>query len=113
MRTPIWLDAPDKMAFLADTDPWVEPSDVAAVMTQLVSASSISVLEDPSPESKSTAMKEIKIEGGMIIEIAKQLRVVEQFMDAGPMGREGNTVSKLPEAYGQVIATLKEGGWGK
>ena len=101
------------MAFLSDTDLWVEPSDVAAVMTQLVSASSISVPEDSTPESTNTAMKEVKIEGGMIIEIAKKLRVVEQFMDAGPMGREGNTVSKLPEAYGQVIGTLKDGGWGK
>lgn len=53
----------------------------------------------------------VKVEGGMVIEVAKgRRRVVRQFMDPGPSG-EGNTVSGMGIAEREIWASLREG-WG-
>ncbi|MCJ1352807.1 MAG: hypothetical protein MMC33_002791 [Icmadophila ericetorum] len=113
VKTPIWLDAPDKMAFLSpEIDQWVEPEDVAAVMTALVSQNEISIPKDSSPQATNTAMKNLKIEGGLIVEVGKKLRVVEPFLDEGPIGREGNTASNEGGGDEVVFGILGKGGWG-
>ncbi len=56
--------------------------------------------------------KEVAVEGGMILEVAKgRVRVVEQFNDVGPSG-EGNTVGNIGIAEEEIFERLGGGGWG-
>ena len=56
--------------------------------------------------------KEVDVEGGMILEVAKgRVRVVEQFNDVGPSG-EGNTVGNVGVAEEEIFEALRGGGWG-
>ena len=53
----------------------------------------------------------VRVQGGMIVEVAKgKRRVVEQFNDPGPSG-EGNTVSGSSIADEEILGALKSG-WG-
>lgn len=56
--------------------------------------------------------REVKVEGGLILEVAKgKVRVVEQFGDVGPSG-EGNTVGNMGVAEEEIFERLEGGGWG-
>ncbi|APA09596.1 hypothetical protein SS1G_06252 [Sclerotinia sclerotiorum 1980 UF-70] len=69
IKTPLWTDHPEKMAFLSKEDPensyWVTPESVAERMLELV-------------ESE-------KYLGGTILEVGKGVRKVEAFNDPGPV----------------------------
>ncbi|QSZ37575.1 hypothetical protein DSL72_008673 [Monilinia vaccinii-corymbosi] len=68
VKTPLWLDNPEKMASLAEGDPdnsaWITPEFVAEVMLELI-------------ESEGYL-------GGTILEVGKVVRKVEAFNDPGP-----------------------------
>ena len=56
--------------------------------------------------------REVAVEGGMILEVAKgRVRVVEQFNDVGPSG-EGNTVGNMGVGVEEIFERLGAGGWG-
>lgn len=68
IKTPLWTEHPEKMAFLPEDDPddsiWVTPEFVAEAMLELI-------------ESE-------KYLGGTILEVGKVVRKVEAFNDPGP-----------------------------
>ena len=56
-------------------------------------------------------IRKVRVQGGMIVEVAKGTRrLVEQFNDPGPSG-EGNTVSGMGIAEEEIFGALKSG-WG-
>lgn len=65
VRTPLWLEHPEKMAYLETADGWVTPDEVAVAMLQCVEDSSLV--------------------GGTIFEVGKDhTRCVQTFNDPGP-----------------------------
>ena len=55
--------------------------------------------------------RRVRVQGGLIVEVAKETRrAVEQFNDPGPRG-EGNTVSGMGIAEEEIFEALKSG-WG-
>ena len=132
IRTPLWTDNPDKMRLLAASDEWVTPEAVAEVMTRLVETDEVEV-DAEHPALASTAVggggpaasgdanssrgggvskRRVKVQGGMILEVAAhgRVRVVEPFMDPGPSGA-GNTVGNMEMAAGEILERLRKGGW--
>lgn len=56
--------------------------------------------------------RRVKIEGGMILEVAKgKVRAVEQFNDPGPSG-EGNKAGNMGLAHREIFGRLGSGEWG-
>lgn len=119
IKTPLWTEAPEKLKLLAGDDAWVTPESVADVMLSLVENKTVHVstgLGAVGSRSSSgdarEGTKEVAVEGGMILEVAKsKVRVVEQFNDAGPSG-EGNTVGNMGIAEEEIFERLGAGGWG-
>ena len=76
IKTPLWTENPEKMAFLPKDNPhWVTPEYVAEAMLELV-------------ESE-------KYPGGTILEVGTVKRKVEAFNDSGPP-RESTAVTLVP-----------------
>lgn len=120
IKTPLWTEAPEKLKLLAGDDAWVTPEFVAAVMVSLVENKTVRVSAGLGASAGSglgsgdsrEGTKEVAVEGGMILEVAKgKVRVVEQFNDAGPSG-EGNTVGNMGIAEEEILGRLGAGGWG-
>lgn len=119
IKTPLWTEAPEKLKLLAGDDAWVTPEFVADVMASLVENEAVQVSADlgaAGGHSRSgharERTKEVAVEGGMILEVAKgRVRVVEQFNDVGPSG-EGVTVGNMGIAEEDIFERLKGGWWG-
>ena len=91
----MWTESPDKFKFLGESDTMVEPEYVAEVMTSLVENEKVEVSTGPKKRTSNVAAdittgdaregtKSISIDGGLILEVAKdKVRVVEQFNDPG------------------------------
>lgn len=89
VKTSLWLDDEKKMAWVdEERDTWVEPSQVAQVMLDLV-------------------QKEEHV-GGTILEIgAEMVRKVDLLNDPGPNGK-GHTMSSIDNAIGSTMASVAE-----
>lgn len=119
IKTPLWTEAPEKLKLLAGDDAWVTPEFVADVMVSLVGKGTVHVSAGfgatgsrLSSGDAREGTKEVAVEGGMILEVAKgRVRVVEQFNDVGPSG-EGNTVGNMGVAEEEIFERLGAGGWG-
>lgn len=122
IKTPLWTDNPEKLRLVKEgEDKWVTPEYVAETMVDLVEGEEIEVegagggggaASGGASGDSRKAVRRVKVEGGMIVEIAKgKRRVVEQFNDPGPSG-DGNTVSGMGIAEEEIFGSLK-GGWGK
>lgn len=92
VRTPIWLEHPEKLRMLDEAkDAWVTPEEVADAMVELV-------------EDKEYV-------GGTILEVGHgQRRVVPQFNNPGPSGA-GHAVSNVADTIGDVWGMLKGKAW--
>ena len=123
IKTPLWTDNPDKLRLIAADDAWVTPEFVADVMVSLVERETVRVSAKPAglrgaaTEAGSQRgggnTREVAVEGGMILEVAKRrVRVVEQFHDEGPSG-EGNTVGNKGIAETEIFDMLGSGRWGR
>lgn len=123
IKTPLWIEDPEKFKLLAQSDEMVTPEYVADVMTALVEKERVEV--DAGARGKGANVgglstgdsregtKMVDVEGGMILEVAKgKVRVVEQFNDPGPSG-EGNTVGNIGVAFEEIFERLERGGWGE
>lgn len=111
IRTPLWTEDPLKRRLVQEGkgDAWVEPEWVAETMVEMVSQREMEVEGGKRMEAGGTR---VKIEGGMVVEVAKgRRRVVEQFGDEGPRGK-GNTVSGMGKVEGEIWEALREG-WGR
>ncbi|TGO07560.1 hypothetical protein BTUL_0265g00090 [Botrytis tulipae] len=76
IKTPLWTENPEKMAFIPKDNPdWVTPEFVAEAMLELIESE-----EYP---------------GGTILEVGKVKRKVEVFNDPGP-SRTSTTVTHVP-----------------
>lgn len=53
--------------------------------------------------------KKVEVNGGIVLEVARGMRIVEQFGDAGPRGA-GNTVGGLRMVEEEILRGL-EAGW--
>lgn len=109
IRTPLWTEDPLKRRLVleGEGDRWVEPEEVAETMVEMVSREGMEV---QGMEGEGARM--VRIEGGMVVEVAKgRRRVVRQFGDEGPSG-EGNTVSGMGKVEGEIWEALREG-WGR
>lgn len=120
IKTPLWIEAPEKLKLIAENDAWVTPESVADVMASLVENETVHVSAGLGATGRSGLStgdareggKEVAVEGGMILEVAKgRVRVVEQFNDVGPSG-EGNTVGNMGVAEEEILDRLEKGGWG-
>ena len=119
IKTPLWTEAPEKLRLIAADDAWVTPEFVADAMVSLVENETVRVSAGLgaagsrlSSGDAREGTKEVAVEGGMILEVAKgRVRVVEQFHDVGPSG-EGNTVGNMGVAEEEVFERLGGGGWG-
>lgn len=98
------------------------PEFVADVMVSLVEDETVRVLSAGaglgsrlSSGDAREGTREIAVQGGMVLEVAKgRVRVVEQFNDVGPSG-EGNTVGNAGVAEEEIFERLlggSGGGWG-
>ena len=128
VKTPLWTDNADKMAYLKETDEWVTPDFVAEVMVDLLEKDEVEVLASPpvlggtttaavEPGNKSLnngnekiATRTVKVEGGMVLEVGRHVRKVETLMDPGPSG-QGHSVSNINLITEGVLRDLKSG-WG-
>lgn len=125
IKTPLWTENPEKLRLVQDGDAWVTPEYVADTMVSMVEDEEIEVSgagvtgegwggQPPSGLSSGDSRqgtRMAKVEGGMILEVAKgRRRIVEQFNDPGPSG-EGNTVSGMGIAEEEIFNALKKG-WG-
>ena len=92
VRTPLWLDHPEKMRMLDESkDAWVTPEEVADAMIELV-------------ENTDYA-------GGTILEVGHgHRRVVPQFNNPGPSGA-GHTVGNVGVTIDDVWEKLKGKAW--
>lgn len=110
IKTPLWTDNPEKLRLVEEgKDEWVTPEYVADTMVNLIEEEEIKVSTQTGDARGRTRLA--KVEGGMIIEVAKgKRRVVEQYNDPGPSG-EGNTVSGMGKAEDDIWSMLKAG-WG-
>lgn len=121
IKTPLWTEHPEKFKLLTKDDAWVTPEYVADVMTALVDQESIEVEAGNVGGGVGTGLSSgdsregkrmVRVEGGMILEVAKgRVRVVEQFNDPGPSG-EGNTVGNMKMADEEIFERLGSGRWG-
>lgn len=108
IKTPLYTDNPDKLAMIDSAkDTWVEPEEVAEVMTALIERDAMSSIIGEYAEEK----QDIKIESGIILEITKgRARPVTAYNDPGPSG-PGALASNMAASEDVVKALIKEG-WG-
>lgn len=101
------------MRLLGEADEWVSANVVAEVMRRLVEEDEVEVDAIADSAAVTSGKKMVKVEGGMILEVAARgrVRVVGQFNDPGPSG-VGNTVGNMDMATGEILSELKKGGWG-
>ena len=93
---------------ISQDDEWVSPEDVADVMTKLVEGGEVEVVASE-PDGK----RVVRVEGGMILEVAKgRVRVVNAFGDEGPRGARGNTVGNTGMVEEEILGALGSGKWG-
>lgn len=92
VRTPLWLDHPDKLAMIDQAkDVWVSPQEVADAMVELV--------------------EKDEYVAGTILEVGHEhRRIVPQFMNPGPSGA-GYEVSSAAGAFKGVFEKLKGTAW--
>ena len=118
IKTPLWTENPEKLRLIKEGDAWVTPEYVAETMAAMVEDEEIEVIGGEgaigggaqSGDSRRGTRK-VRVQGGMVVEVAKGTRrVVEQFNDPGPSG-EGNTVSGMGIAEEEIFGALKDG-WG-
>ena len=109
IRTPLWMENPDKLRMVSKEDTWVDPEEVAECMGDLACEDEINVQETGWVELQ--PKEKVKVEGGMVVEISARgrRRVVQQYMDPGPIGREGNTVGKMGDEVEMLLARLERG----
>ncbi|KAL2202458.1 NAD(P)-binding protein [Sarocladium strictum] len=90
IRTPLWTEHPEKLAWIEEgKDEWVEPEDVALAMIGLI--------------------EEEKYVGGTVLEVGKdQTREVRILNDPGPSGA-GHTVSDASKGINEVFDILAKG----
>ncbi|KAJ5689210.1 hypothetical protein N7462_003602 [Penicillium macrosclerotiorum] len=109
IKTPLWTDHPEKIKMVDSGDEWVTPEEVAEVMLALVQQDQVSeIIGDRSGRGPQFA-----VTGGTILEVSKTVRVVEQFNDAGPGNRPGNTASDHASVEEESFALLAQKGWGR
>ncbi|KKY13295.1 putative nad-dependent 15-hydroxyprostaglandin dehydrogenase [Diplodia seriata] len=106
VRTPLYTDDAEKLAMVDESrDVWVEPAEVAEVMCALVERDGMSGGSVAGEED------DIKIEGGIVVEVTKgKARVVRPYHDPGPSG-PGTAASNMAEVEGR-IQTMLRNGWG-
>ena len=118
IKTPLWTENPEKLRLIKEGDAWVTPEYVAETMVALVQDEEIEVFGAggaigggaQSGDSRG-GTRRVRVQGGLIVEVAKGTRrLVEQFNDPGPSG-EGNTVSGMGIAEEEIFGALKSG-WG-
>lgn len=124
IKTPLWTESPDKFKLITQSDEWVTPEYVADVMMSLVEKENVKVAASGARGAGSDVgglgtgdsregTKEVAVQGGMILEVAKdKVRLVEQFNDPGPSG-EGNTLGNIGVAFEEIFESLESGGWGR
>ncbi|KAH8691876.1 NAD-dependent 15-hydroxyprostaglandin dehydrogenase [Talaromyces proteolyticus] len=95
VKTPLWIEAPEKMKMITKDDEWVTPEAVAEVMVDLI-------------EKDECAAG--RIDGGTILEVGKRVRRVEQLNDPGP-GGAGSTMGHKDTATREIIGRLMEDGY--
>jgi len=117
IKTPLWTDNPEKLRLVGEKDQWVTAEFVAERMIDLVEKAEIQV-QSSSSASKGLSsrdakeeMKIVKVTGGFILEVAGEVRVVEQFNDPGPSS-EKTKASQAGIGHSEIFDRLKEGGWG-
>lgn len=98
VRTPLWVEHPDKMKYLdPEQDGWVTPGEVAAAMLRCV--------------------EEEGLVGGTILEVGKgQTRCVETLNDPGPSmdPKDGLVVRNAHEGNAEVYKWLGDASiWGR
>ena len=94
---------------ISQDDEWVSPEDVADVMIKLVTEGG----EVEVVASEADGKKVVRVEGGMILEVAKgRVRVVNAFGDEGPRGARGNTVGNTRMVEEEILGALGSGKWG-
>ncbi|KAL8948441.1 MAG: hypothetical protein Q9222_005375 [Ikaeria aurantiellina] len=114
--TPLWRDNPEKLRLVAERDEWVSAEDVAEVMGWLVDGRGEVEVVDTSSSGggEKEGKKMVKVEGGLILEVAKdRVRKVEQFNDEGPRGARGNTVSNIGMVDREILEMLGSGKCGE
>lgn len=124
IKTSLWTENPEKFRLISQSDEWVTPEYVADVMTSLVESESVAVaasgargagsdVEGFGTGDSREGTKKVAVQGGMILEVAKEkIRLVEQFNDPGPSG-EGNTLGNIGLAFEEIFERLERGGWGR
>lgn len=94
VRTPLWTDSKEKMAYVDDKDAWITSEEVAQAMLSCVESD--------------------EMIGGTILEVGKDsTRKVTMFNDPGPdftPGR-GMMVSNMSDSAATLVETLKDGSW--
>jgi NAD(P)-dependent dehydrogenase (short-subunit alcohol dehydrogenase family) len=93
VRTPLWLDHPDKAKVINEAkDVFCSPEEVAEAMLKLCIDESL--------------------DGGTVLEVVhKATRIVAPLMDPGPQGY-GYTVSDSHVLPDEAMKALQRGGWG-
>ena len=76
IKTPIWLESPDKMRLLTENDTWISPEFVAETMCSLIEQDEIEVVSKSPTNSSGSAigdtkdgLTKVKVTGGMIVEV--------------------------------------------
>lgn len=113
IKTPLWTEHPEKLDWIGKDDEWVTPEFVAEVMGRLLEEEQVEVsVRGRGEDGKELQMERAKVEGGLILEVAKgTVRQVRPFGDWGPEG-EGTTVAGMGRAVEEVLGGLREG-WGR
>ncbi|KAH0421071.1 hypothetical protein CcaCcLH18_13640 [Colletotrichum camelliae] len=108
MRTPMYLENPDKLASIDMTkDSWASPEEVAEVMVKLIDSDTISVKTGDS----SHGTHSMPIAGGTILEVTRgNVRAVAPYNDPGPTG-PGALASNIGCLEAKIKETLRKG-WG-
>ena len=102
-------------------DEWVDPEAVADVMGGLVSSEEIEVdtygserVFDGHEESKrGKKKKKAKVEGGIVVEVARGRRVVAPFMDPGPLLNMGPKLGSMVDEQERLLRSLERGEMGE
>ena len=114
VKTPLWLDNPDKMQMLKTEGPtrdaWVTPEETAQVMLNLVKDNEMTDKISGGGNTK------ITIRGGTCLEVlVDHARDVPLLNNVGPgaSGIPGASAQGRENSFNEVIDTLKRPGWGQ
>lgn len=108
MRTPMYLENPDKLASIDMTkDSWSEPQEVAEVMIALMERDSMSTKIGEYPSDG----LDVPLCGGTVLEVTGgAVRIVSPYNDPGPLG-PGALASNIVKLEGEIGNSLAPG-WG-